>query len=55
MQRVYNSANGMSYRLKVKLSTNFGNLRDVCVISDGEMAERMQLFEAAQDSLRGKQ
>ena len=55
VQRVYNSANGMSYRLKVKLSTNFGNLRDVCVISDGEMAERMQLFEAAQDSLRGKQ
>ena len=55
VQRVYNSANGMSYRLKVKLSTNFGNLRDVCVINDGEMAERMQLFEAAQDSLRGKQ
>ena len=37
IMRVYNSANGMSYRLRVKLSTDFGNLRDVCVINDSEM------------------
>lgn len=52
--RVYNSANGLSYRLRVKLSTDFGNLRDVCVVSDGEMKERARLLEAAQDSLRDK-
>ena len=52
IMRVYNSANGMSYRLRVKLSTDFGNLRDVCVINDTEMVERMKLLEAAQDSLR---
>ena len=52
VMRVYNSANGMSYRLRVKLTTRFGNLRDVCVINDSEMVERMKLLEAAQDSLR---
>ena len=52
VMRVYNSANGMSYRLRVKLTTDFGNLRDVCVINDSEMMERMKIIEAAQDSLR---
>ena len=51
---VYISANGMSYRLRVKLSTDFGNLRDVCVINDSEMMEQMKLLEAANDSLRPK-
>ena len=54
IMRVYNSANGMSYRLRVKLSTDFGNLRDVCVINDSEMMEQMRLLEAANDSLRPK-
>lgn len=54
VKRVYNSTNGMSYRLRLKLTTDFGNLRDVCVINDTEMAERMMLLEAAQDSLREK-
>lgn len=49
---VYNSKDGMSYRLKVHLATDFGNLRDVVVISDQNIAERAQLLEAAQDSLR---
>lgn len=49
---VYNSKDGMSYRLKVHLSTDFGNLRDVVVISDEGIAERAQLLEAARDSLR---
>ena len=52
IMRVYISANGMSYRLRVKLSTDFGNLRDVCVINDSEMMEQMKLLEAANDSLR---
>jgi len=31
---VFNSPDGLSYRLKVKLATDFGNLRDVCVIDN---------------------
>ena len=50
---VYNSSDGLSYRLKVHLSTDFGNLRDVCVITDKSFAERQQLLESARDSLRG--
>lgn len=49
---VYNSKDGMSYRLKVHLATDFGNLRDVVVICDEGIAERAQLLEAARDSLR---
>lgn len=49
---VYNSKDGMSYRLKVHLATDFGNLRDVVVIGDESIAERAQMLEAARDSLR---
>lgn len=49
---VYNSPDGLSYRAMVELSTNFANLRDVCVINDTGMAERLQLLRAAQDSLK---
>ena len=48
---VYNSRDGLSYRLKVLLSTDFGNVRDVCVISDKGIAERTRLMEAARDSM----
>ena len=51
---VYNSPDGLSYRLKVNLSTDFGNLRDVCVITDKSFAERQQLLESARDSLKMK-
>lgn len=51
---VYNSADGMSYRLQVELSTDFGNLRDVCVIDDALMKQRLELLRAAQDSLKVK-
>ena len=49
--KVYNSRDGLSYRLQVNLSTDFGCLRDVCVISDSQIAERVRLQKAAQDSL----
>ena len=49
--RKYNSADGLSYRLLVKLSTDFGRLRDVCVIDDALMKERLEIMRAAQDSL----
>lgn len=53
IEQVYNSRDGLSYRLKVRLTTDFGNLRDVCVINDKSIAERSQLVEAARDSLQG--
>ena len=49
---VYNSRDGLSYKLKVQLSTDFGTLRDVVVISDKSIAERMRLMQAARDSLK---
>lgn len=52
--QVYNSRDGLSYKLKVRLSTDFGHLRDVYVISDKSIAERARLMEAARDSLHGK-
>ena len=49
---VYNSRDGLSYKLKVRLTTDFGNLRDVVVISDRSIATRMRLMQAARDSLK---
>lgn len=46
-----NSADGLSYRLKIALSTDFGCLRDVRVITDHNFAERNQLLMAARDSM----
>ena len=50
--QVYNSRDGLSYRLKVQLTTDFSNLRDVLVITDSTVAERVKLLDAARDSLR---
>ena len=52
---VYNSSDGLSYRIQVKLTTDFGNLRDVCVIDNTAMEERIELLRSAQDSLKLKQ
>jgi len=49
---VYNSRDGLSYKLKVRLSTDFGNLRDVVVITDKSIEERMRLMQSARDSLK---
>ena len=54
IEQVYNSSDGLSYKLKVRLSTDFGNLRDVCVISDKSIAERALLMQAARDSMEMK-
>jgi len=51
---VFNSSDGLSYRVQVQLSTDFGRLRDVCVINDPGLAERVQILQAARDSLRQK-
>ncbi len=52
IKEVYNSRDGLSYRLQVRLSTDFGNLRDVVVISDKSIAERVRLMQAARDSIQ---
>lgn len=52
IKHVYNSEDGLSYRLAVQLSTDFGNLRDVCVIDDASIREQRQVIMAAQDSIK---
>lgn len=51
----FNSADGMSYRIKVKLATDFTNLRDVCVIDNAPMQEQLDILRAAQDSIATRQ
>lgn len=48
---VFNSADGLSYRVQLRLSTDFARLRDVCVIDDTAMKERLEIMRAAQDSI----
>lgn len=54
IKHVYNSEDGMSYRLKITLSTDFARLRDVCVINDKEMDKKLEILRAAQDSLKAR-
>lgn len=54
IQHVYNSADGVSYRLQIVLSTDFGTLRNVCVIDNTSLLERLDVLRAAQDSLKLK-
>ena len=48
---VFNSADGLSYRVQLRLSTDFARLRDVCVIDDSAMKERLEVMRAAEDSI----
>lgn len=48
---VYNSPDGLSYRVQVRLATDFARLRDVCVVDNSAMQEQIELMRAAQDSL----
>ncbi len=52
---VFNSADGLSYRVQIRLATDFGNLRHVCVIDNSTMKDKALLLKAAQDSLRPRQ
>ena len=51
IEKAYNSSDGLSYKLKVRLSTDFSCVRDVFVISDKSIAERAILMQAARDSV----
>ncbi len=55
IEKVFNSPDGLSYRLQVKLATDFANLRDVCVINDESVVEQSRLLRAAQDSIKAKE
>lgn len=48
---VFNSADGLSYRVQLRLSTDFARLRDVCVIDDTAMKERLEIMRAVEDSI----
>ena len=50
----FNSPDGLSFRIKIKLSTDFSNLHDVCVINAPEMLEQNSILKAAKDSIAGK-
>ena len=52
VSRKFNSADGLSYVAEVELNTDFGCLRDVCVISDAGMNERIRILREAQDSIK---
>jgi rod shape-determining protein MreC len=54
IEQAYNSRDGLSYKLMIRLSTDFTNLRDVVVISDKSIAERAALLQAARDSISKK-
>ena len=49
---VFNSSDGLSYREQLRLATDFGNLRHVCVIDNTPLKDKAMLLKAAQDSLR---
>ncbi|WP_308591548.1 rod shape-determining protein MreC [uncultured Prevotella sp.] len=49
---VFNSSDGLSYRVQLRLATDFGNLRHVCVIDNTPLKDKAMLLKAAQDSLR---
>ena len=54
IQKVFNSSDGLSYKLQIRLSTDFSCIRDVVVISDKSIVERTKLLDAARDSMRTK-
>lgn len=52
---VFNSADGLSYRVQLRLATDFGSLRHVCVIDNTSLQDKALLLKAAQDSLRPRE
>lgn len=52
LERVFNSADGLSYSMEVRLSTDFGSLRDVFVVGNGAMKEQREIRQAALDSIK---
>ena len=51
IENIYNSADGISYRLKVRLATDFGCVRDVFVVNEKNVEERLRLLQQVKDSI----
>ncbi len=49
---VFDSADGLRYSVQLKLSTDFAKLRDVCVIDDAPMRERLELMTSGSGSIK---
>jgi len=54
VKEVYNSKDGLAYRLAIRLSNDFAKLRDVVVIDSSPLREQLELLHAAQDSIKVK-
>ncbi len=54
IEKVFNSNDGLSYKLQTRLSTDFSCLRDVVVISEKNIAERTKLINTARESMTVK-
>lgn len=52
---VYNSPDGLAYRIQVELATDFAKLRDVYVIDNTPLEERLNVLRAAKDSMKVKE
>lgn len=52
VKHVFNSADGLSYRIEATLSTDFSCLRDVYVITDSRIKEQAAIMRAATDSIQ---
>lgn len=52
---VYNSPDGLAYRVQVELVTDFAKLRDVCVIDNALLEEQIDVVRAARDSMKLKE
>lgn len=50
--KIRNSDDGLAFKLQVKLATDFSRLRDVMVIDNTPIQERLTLLQAARDSLK---
>lgn len=52
VSKVLNSADGLSYELKVRLSSDLSKLRDVCIIDNPNKEELDSLFEKGRKEVR---
>lgn len=52
IMKSHDSKDALSYRLQVKLSTDYARLRDVSVIDNASLKERVDILREAQDSIK---
>ena len=52
IMKSHDSKDALSYRLQVKLSTDYARLRDVSVIDNASLKERVEILREAQDSIK---